>query len=294
MILRSILKKLVQMAPYDVLDEVYVPLDKQHVRRTRNIRLIPGQDSRRGGKYSYAEWGHVIGIIQTLLFIHAERRENLSILDVGCGTGLVGIASEQLLGNGGRYVGMDVMQKDIQFCRGQYPAANFEFIHFDAKNPAYAPTQAETKANWNVESAKFDVLIALSVWTHLNEEDALYYIKEVSRVLKPGGKAIITFFILDDAYRESLPIRQAGQKGRFHNTTQDKWIFDTAAYASKDWLCPKWAQVPEDATGITSAGFERLVKESGLERIAYYPGNWKEKPGLYFQDVVVFQKPSAA
>jgi SAM-dependent methyltransferase len=292
MILRSLLKKIVQMAPYDVLDEAFMPLDKTHVRRTRNLRLIPGHDSRRGGKYSYAEWGHVIGIIQTLMFIHAGQRENLSILDVGCGTGLVGIASEQLLGKDGRYVGMDVMQKDVEYCQSKYPSANFEFIHFDVANPAYAPTQAAAKSNWNVEGGKFDLLTALSVWTHLNEEDALYYIKEVNRVLKPGGKAIITFFIMDDGYRDSLSIRRPREKGRYHNTEQDKWIFDTAAYGSADWWCPKWAQVPEDAIGITQAGFERLVKESGMERIAYYPGNWKETPGLYFQDVVVFQKPA--
>jgi len=34
-----------------------------------------------------------------------------------------------------------------------------------------------------------------------------------------------------------------------------------------------------------------LLEESGLKISNYYPGNWKENPGLYFQDIVVFQKP---
>lgn len=287
-ILRKIFSKL-KIIPYKVLDRFYISLDKKNVRRTKNILLIPQENKRRGGKYSYAEWAHVIGIFQTLMCIHLDNDTDNNILDVGCGTGLLAIASQPFLGDKGGYVGIDVMKKDIDFCRCHYPSSSFEFIHFEANNPAYAPSQKD-RVGWNIDNASFDLVIALSVWTHLNEKDALFYIKEVNRVLKSGGKAIITVFLLDDLYERSLGMRNLKEKGKYHMTPQKQWIFDRPAYNSDMWFCPNWVQVPEEAIGVTKIGLNRLSSEGEMKIIEFYQGNWKEVPGLFFQDILVFQK----
>lgn len=281
--------QLIGVNSYNLLDSLYLSLDQKNIRRTKNIRLIPNESARRGGKYSYAEWAHVIGIFQTLMFLHLQKKEGNKILDVGCGTGLLGIASEPFIGGVGKYTGIDVMKDDIAFCRGHYPSSNFEFIHFDVANPAYAPAQKDIKSKWPVESESFDLATALSVWTHLNEEDALFYFKEISRILKPNGKAIVTFFLLDETYRNSLGFR-SNQEGRFHMTSQDQWVFDQPSYGSNMWFHPKWARVPEDAIGVTEAGLDRLIASSEMKLIEHHKGNWKEVPGVFFQDVLIFQK----
>lgn len=274
---------------YRLLDRFFLPLDKGHIRRTQNIRLIPGENHRRGGKYSYAEWAHVIGIFQTLMFIHLNKSENNVILDVGCGTGLLGISSEPFLGEHGRYIGIDVAKQDIDFCRGHYRSSKFSFFHLDVNNPAYTPHQKTERLKWDVNSHSVDLVTALSVWTHLNEADARFYIGEVNRVLKPSGKAIITFFLLDEVYEKSLSLR-SNKKGRYHMTPQDSWIFDQPAYGSNDWFYPKWVKTPEGALGVTSEGLRHLLSKTELQRIEHYQGNWKEVPGVFFQDVVILQK----
>lgn len=292
MTILSLLNKLLQRLGidlYPVLDRLYLPLDRKQILRTKNIRLIPGEAHRRGGKYAYAEWAHVIGIFQTLMYLNLARQENNHILDVGCGTGLLAIAGEPFLGEEGKYTGIDVMRPDIEFCRSHYPAERYEFIHFDVANPTYAPKQKGARLPWPVASDSIDLLTALSVWTHLAEEDALFYFREISRVLRPGGRAIVTFFLLDEAYRESLG-RRSEQKGRFHMTSQNLWIFNQPTYGSDAWFHLEWIPVPEDAIGVTEQGLDRLCAHAGLEVIARHQGNWKEIPGIFFQDVLIFRK----
>ena len=63
------------------LDRVFRETDRTHIRRTKNIRLIPAYHDRRGGKLSYAEWAHVIGIFQTLLYQELEKKTGANILE---------------------------------------------------------------------------------------------------------------------------------------------------------------------------------------------------------------------
>jgi SAM-dependent methyltransferase len=273
---------------FALVDLVFHRIDNKYIRRTNNIQNIPRLKHRKGGKVSYSEWAHVIGIFQTLFYQVLEIKTGNKILDIGCGTGLLGIASQSFIQQGGKYTGIDVIESDIAFDKSHYDPKCYEFIHFDLANPTYAGNQSTDMKPWPIEDNSYDLVTALSVWTHLKEEDALYYFKEVKRVLKTGGKAVITFFILDEGYNESLSSRGNGV-GRYHATEQSKWVFDEKAYNSNDWFAPKWVKHPEDAIGINQTGLDKLINASGLKLTQYYPGNWKEKPGIYFQDVLIFE-----
>ena len=270
------------------LDNSFRKIDREHIRRTNNIQHIPDFDNRRGGKTSYAEWAHVIGIFQTLIYQTLEKKTGNNILDIGCGTGLLGMSSQPFIAEGGGYTGIDVMIKDIEFCKEHYQAG-YSFIHLNVSNPTYAKAQSAQLQPWPIADESQDLVTALSVWTHLNETDAVFYFKEISRVLKNDGKAIITFFLLNDEYEESLK-RRSNALGRFHSTNQQEWIFDVPAYSSENWYTTIHAKNPEDVIGVTSQGIEQLLKAAGLKIIRYYPGNWKEIPGVFFQDVLIIGK----
>ncbi len=275
-----------------VIEQIYLPLDKETIRRSRNLEHIPGITMRQGGKRSYVEWGHTIGLFQTIIYEELSKTDGRSILDIGCSTGLVALAASPFV-HEGRYLGIDVIESDVEFCRRNYATMeNLDFQHLNVQNAAYAEGQAEKNVPWNVPDASFDLVTALSVWTHLNPAHAEFYLGEVFRTLRPGGRAIITFFVLDDTYRKTLPSRIPGERGKYHSTPQDDWIFDQPLPDSLDWFYPSWAKVPENALGITSGGLDRLAERSGLEVDRVLQGHWKEAPGLYFQDIVVFHKPA--
>lgn len=269
------------------IDEIFLQMDRKNIKRTQNIRLVPGKENRTGGKHAYGEWCHVIGIFQTIMYQMLDKKTGNRILDVGCGTGILGISAELFVGDNGEYIGIDVDKSSIDFCKNHYNFDNYSFIHHNVKNSVYAGNQPDRREKWPLESDSFDLVTALSVWTHLREEDALFYLKEVERVLKPGKKAIITFFYLNREYYESLKIRK-NETGRYHMFNQYKWIFENKAYNSQHWY--HLYDVPEKAIAVDEQGMKMLVEHSNLEISEVYNGNWKEIPGIFFQDVLIFQK----
>lgn len=269
------------------IDALFLRKDKERIKRTRNIMRVPDRKHRTGGKRAYGEWCHVIGIFQTLLYQTLENKTGGHILDVGCGTGLMGIAAEPFVRDNGLYTGLDVNKEFIDFCKNHYTPDYYRFIHHNMKNAFYAGHQPETRERWPLESDSFDLVTALSVWTHFKEEDALFYLKEVERVLKPGKKAIVTFFYLNKEYDEYLRTRK-DEPSRYNTFNQEKWTFDKKAYDSEHWF--HMYDVPEQAIAVDEQGMKMLADHSNLEITAVYNGNWKEIPGLYFQDIVIFLK----
>ncbi|MDZ7847557.1 MAG: class I SAM-dependent methyltransferase [Owenweeksia sp.] len=187
------MRKSINEQIFSRIDRIFRKKDKQHIRRTRNLRLIPAYKNRRGGKLSYAEWAHVIGTFQSLFYQVLPQKSGNHILDIGCGTGLLGIAAEPFTSEGGSYTGIDVIQSDIDFCKNHYQVANYDFIHLDVANPTYTHNQPNEQKPWPVNGEKYDLVTGLSVWTHLNESDARFYFKEISRVLKKGAKPLLLF-----------------------------------------------------------------------------------------------------
>ncbi len=274
---------------YDLFDKLYTSIDKRHILRTRNIRLVPSFKNRRGGKISYLEWGHVIGIFQTMINMNLDKKSGNTIVDIGCGTGLLAIACEPFVLDGGKYIGIDVSKRDIDFCIKNFKEDHFQFQHFNVLNLSYSKNQKDRFMNWDIPDRSVDMLTALSVWTHLNEEDAIYYFKEINRTLKPMGKAIVTLFFLDDDYQRSLDNRDTNA-GKFFNTASNDWIFDQPCSKTGNWFTPEWTGVPENAIGITPDGLKSLLSGTELKLLRLHTGNWKLVPGVYFQDILVFQK----
>ncbi|SRR6266404_595895 len=99
-----------------------------------------------------------------------------TILDLGCGCGRV---IRQLdFFNGAKLIGTDYNRTLIEWCD-----ANLKFGQFDVN---------ELEPPLRYADNSLDFIYALSVFTHLTESLQLLWMKELARVIRPGGYLLIT------------------------------------------------------------------------------------------------------
>ncbi len=98
-----------------------------------------------------------------------------SVLDFGCGCGRV---TRWWDGFPGEVAGSDLSRRAVAWCRANLPYGRFE-------TNGLAPPLA-------FADASFDLVYALSVFTHLTAELQLAWRDELRRVLKPGGLLLVT------------------------------------------------------------------------------------------------------
>jgi SAM-dependent methyltransferase len=116
---------------------------------------------------------------------------NSTVLDVGCGCGKMArtlVYHPYIL----RYIGFDVIRENINWCEHSIvplSKGRFEFHYLDVFSRAYNPAGniKATDVVFPVVDGAVDFAIAGSLFTHLLQEDAKHYLREVRRVLAPGG-----------------------------------------------------------------------------------------------------------
>ena len=106
---------------------------------------------------------------------HVAPGELGSVLDFGCGCGRV---TRWWDGFDGEVAGSDLSGPAVEWCRANLPFARFEV---NGLEPPLA-----------FADESFDLVYALSVFTHLTAELQLAWRDELRRVLRPGGLLLVT------------------------------------------------------------------------------------------------------
>ena len=124
---------------------------------------------------------------------HVDVQQTRDVLDFGCGCGRV---TRYFKDHFGAVAGSDVNADAVAWCRDHLGFARFE-------TNGLAPPLA-------FADDSFDLVYALSVFTHLTADLQLAWRDELRRVLRPGGRLLITThggsYIprLDDAERATV------------------------------------------------------------------------------------------
>jgi len=134
------------------------------------------------------------------------------VLDVGCGIGRMAVPLTKYLNERGSYEGFDIVPDGINWCRKKITAKhpNFRFQLADIFNKKYHPRGRYRSSEYRFPyaSESFDFVFLTSVFTHMLPDDMEHYFSEISRVIKKGGRCLITFFLWNE---EALQLINAGK-----------------------------------------------------------------------------------
>lgn len=204
-------------------------------------------------------------------------RPDDDVLDVGSGVGRGAIGLTGWLQ--GRYEGIDVVRRGIQWCQQaitpRYP--NFHFQVADVYNRHYNPVGRFSASEYRFpyEDQSFDFVVLTSVFTHLLPADRDNYISEIARVLRPTGRCLATFFLLNDEARLSL------QNGR----SSLNFRFSRPGYWTDN------ERIPEAAVAYEETDVREELERSGLRIARVRYGVWSGRSGgVGWQDLLVAER----
>jgi SAM-dependent methyltransferase len=190
------------------------------------------------------------------------------VLDVGCGAGAMVEDFRRHLPPDGRYVGFDVHAPSIRWCRRRWasdPRLVFEIA--DVSSPYGSARGGRVESyRFPVGDGEADLVLAKSVFTHLQAAEAAHYLSEIRRALRPGRPAVVTAFLYakdDRAAKAAFPY-EVGEGVRVRSSAR-----------------------PTAAVAFEKTGFVSLLEEAGLHLQWHSEGYYPGREALTAQDVLL-------
>jgi SAM-dependent methyltransferase len=202
-----------------------------------------------------------------------------TVLDMGCGLGRVAIPLQRVL-HRGSYSGFDIVPEIVHWNSVNISGvtASFAFHHLDVRNSTYNPDGRLEPGNASFPYAdhSFSFAFATSLFSHLLADGTQRYLEELRRVLRPNGRAVLTFFLLNDEVESraecgdtDIEFPQRWDHGRLNNPDR-----------------------PEDAVAYDWPWLLGLIEGLGFEVHSLHWGRWSgHTDGLSYQDVLVLRSP---
>lgn len=118
-----------------------------------------------------------------------------AILDIGCGYGrlLYGLRRS---GWDGRYLGIDVLQRHVDWCTDALADERTDFRWLDVHNHRYNPGGDRGTDEVQV-GGEWDVVVFASVFTHMWPDDVVSYLRLARRLVASDGRVFSTWLFSD-------------------------------------------------------------------------------------------------
>ncbi|HEU0025284.1 MAG TPA: class I SAM-dependent methyltransferase [Thermoleophilaceae bacterium] len=249
-------------------------LDAVDQIRGRRDPLVPPRRLRSG---DYSDFERLGREFLDLFVRLGGLRPDDRVLDIGCGPGRMAVPLTGYLSAAGGYAGFDIVRAEVGWCQAhltpRFP--NFRFELADVYNARYNPngTRAPDHFRFPYPDEAFDFVFATSVFTHMLGPEVEHYVEELTRVLRPGGRALLTWFLLTE---ESHAHLETGD-GRF-----------SFAHPIGPALVNDLAS-PEAAVAYPEAWVAERIAAHGLRIVSFHPGGWcgHAQPETWQDTVVV-------
>jgi ubiquinone/menaquinone biosynthesis C-methylase UbiE len=215
----------------------------------------------------------VLDLLQLGLITNTE----CTVADVGCGSGRLATQLAPYLAESGTYHGFDTWAAGVRWAGEHltplYPRFQFRQMA-DAgdkgRDPGYV---GRTAYPIPLPDASCDLVVASSVLTHLTHAAARDYLAEFRRVLKPQGRAYVTFFLYDQEAERLLAGKtlRHDEHGAYY---QHANFFDT------------YFREPAVAAMVAEVGLHPAITRYGTWRGERYS---RRKP-VGYQDLLVLRR----
>lgn len=251
--------------------------------------LIPKNRLMRSeGISNLEEWFRWAEEWKMYLCVYGNLESGSDVLEMGCGLGRIAYPLRFILRDGGTYTGFDIVKYKIDFLSEKYKSKlpNYTFVWADVFNSEYNQNGEikPTDFSFPSQDACFDVVYAASVFTHMVPATTAWYLQEAARVLRPGGRCVFSFFLLDYYVQ--------GQK-RPLGFAKDYFNFDHQYESYGENFRTVSAEVPDRMTAYRRSFVEKLAADAGLVLIAEpVKGIWSGSSAsqISAQDLMIFEK----
>lgn len=204
------------------------------------------------------------------------------VLEVGCGVGRMPIVMTPYITTGS-YDGFDLVKESIEYCQQVITPrfSNFRFKHANIWNSNYNRQGAiqPWEFRFPYPDASFTFVFLTSVFTHMQWQEVAHYLREIARVLAPGGRVFASYFFLNPA---SLAAIESGTAAILFNHPSEHGRVKDAAD-------------PDAASAFNEDYMTALFAPSGLSITQIKHGSWSGfKTEVEFQDIVIAVKKDGA
>lgn len=122
------------------------------------------------------DW-NAVGSIEAAILRYAGLRDGMRLVDLGCGSGRLAQALPRTADV--NYLGLDVVPALLDYARSICPR-HYRF-------------ERNLSLTFPEPTASADMICAFSVFTHLLPEETYLYLEDALRILRPGGKVVLSF-----------------------------------------------------------------------------------------------------
>jgi SAM-dependent methyltransferase len=255
---------------------VYFPVDVYESVTRKSHSLIPPRGMRFNDTSTYISAGKK-GLAEIIDACSLQPHHR--VLDVGCGSGSVALPLLSYLQQGS-YDGFDIVPSWVLWCQKHITAANprfrFEFVDVYSKHYNSSGTITSETLKFPYDNDSFDCVMLMSIFTHMRLAGIHNYINEIARVMKLGGHAFITTFLLNEESRKSIVDGKS-----------------SLAFPYPFEGCLTLDEVfPETAIAVPQNHITDWLAQAGLQLEHVNYGSWADRPGRQnLHDNLIIKKP---
>jgi len=184
---------------------------------------------------------------------HLKPAPGETVLDLGSGAGIDAFLAAQRVGPAGRVIGVDMTPEMIEKARAGAERAGFAQVEFRQGRLEALP----------VEGATIDAVTSNCVINLVPDKSAVF--REVARVLKPGGRLVVSDILLDRALPAAIAndvlayvgcVAGAELRETYFGRLRDAGLAEIEILRDEDYLDALLAAAP--------AEIEELSKRTGV------------------------------